>query len=119
MLPNSFDVYLHDTPAKSLFDRSSRAFSHGCIRVGSPFDLGGVLLGPAGYTRAKLEAIKATNKRTIIRLKTPVPVYLTYLTAWVDKDGTVQYRNDVYGRDLLLAALLSKEEPRSAVQAAR
>ncbi len=108
MLPNSFDVYLHDTPAKSLFDRSSRAFSHGCIRVGSPFELGAVLLGPAGYTQAKLEAIKATDKRTIIRLKTPVPVYLTYLTAWVDKDGTVQYRNDVYGRDLLLAALLSK-----------
>ena len=109
MLPNLFDVYLHDTPAKSLFTKSSRAFSHGCIRVGSPFDLGDVLLGPAGYPRARLEEIKATDQRTIIRLKVPVPVYLTYLTAWVDKGGTVQYRNDVYGRDLLLASLLSQK----------
>jgi murein L,D-transpeptidase YcbB/YkuD len=109
MLPNQFDVYLHDTPAKSLFARSSRAFSHGCIRVGDPFDLGALLLGPAGYTRARLDALRATNQRTVIRLKAPVPVYLTYLTAWVDKDGTVQYRNDVYGRDLLLASLLSQK----------
>ncbi len=108
MFPNQFNVYIHDTPSKSLFAKASRFYSHGCIRVQHPEDLAAVLLKIQGWTKSKVkQAIANANKR-IVKLKKQVPVHITYLTAWVNKDGKVHFRKDIYGRDQRLAAALSK-----------
>ena len=100
MFPNKHNIYLHDTPAKSLFDRSTRAYSHGCVRVHRPFELAYTLLArqtgdPKGLFHSKLNS----GRETQVNLKTPVPVHLTYRTVWVDAKGGVHYRDDIYGRD--------------------
>ena len=112
MLPNRHNIYLHDTPAKSLFSRASRGFSHGCIRVENPKRLAEIIFreieeDPA-WTLEAIEAGIATNENRIIRLRTPIPVHLAYITAFANKDGTVHFRRDVYGRDERLMALLKK-----------
>ena len=100
MFPNRFNIYLHDTPARTLFERTVRSFSHGCIRVQHPVDLAAVLLdGADGWTKDRIEAAIATGERQVISLPRPLPVHLTYLTAWVNKDGAVNFRDDIYGRD--------------------
>jgi murein L,D-transpeptidase YcbB/YkuD len=99
MFPNKYNVYLHDTPAKALFAKDLRVYSHGCMRVQNPVELGAVLLGEQGWTREKIQAQIDSGKQKIVTLKQPVPVHITYLTAWVDKDGTVNFRRDVYKRD--------------------
>ncbi len=106
MFPNRYAVYIHDTPSKKLFAREQRYFSHGCMRVQNPVDLGEVLMRSQGWTKAKINAQIATNQRRIVRLKRHIPVHVTYLTAWVNKDGSVHFRDDVYGRDKRLAAVL-------------
>lgn len=108
MFPNEFNVYMHDTPAKAKFEASSRYFSHGCLRLNDPLKMAEVLLGPEGWDRAKIDAVVAGGKNTIVKLKTPVPVHIVYLTAFVNKDGTVNFREDVYGRDKILAEALAK-----------
>jgi murein L,D-transpeptidase YcbB/YkuD len=108
MFPNQFNVYIHDTPSKSLFARASRIFSHGCMRVQYPEQLAEVLLKEQGWTKAKLEQAIATGERRIVKLKRTIPVYVTYLTAFANKDGSVHFRRDVYGRDKTLAAALQK-----------
>ena len=108
MFPNRFNVYIHDTPSKSLFSRASRVFSHGCVRVQDPGKLGEVLLSAQGWTKAKFDRAFSSKKRRVVRLKKQVPVHITYLTAWTNKDGTVHFRKDVYGRDKKLAAALAK-----------
>ena len=100
MFPNKHNIYLHDTPAKKLFARETRAYSHGCIRLADPFDFAYALLkpqtsDPQGYFQAKL----ATGKETQVDLKKPVPVHIIYRTAIADPKGHMQYRRDVYGRD--------------------
>lgn len=108
-MPNRFDVYLHDTPAKSLFDRPQRNFSHGCVRVEHAAALAGELLGAAGRDGHALVAARAVEPETAhLALSEPVPVYLLYFTAFVDPGGTAQFRPDVYGRDAVLAAALSR-----------
>lgn len=99
MFPNSFEVYLHDTPAKKLFVRDSRAFSHGCIRVEQPVALAIHLL--PDLTWGETQRIMKLGKRRIFHLAKPIPVHLTYLTAWVNKDASVHFRKDIYGRDRL------------------
>ena len=106
MFPNKFNVYIHDTPSKSKFSRDSRYFSHGCVRLRSPMDLAEKILDFQGVTRAKIDRIVASRKRTIIKLKEKIPVHVTYLTAWVNKDGSVHYRRDIYGRDKILEKAL-------------
>lgn len=100
MFPNKWNIYLHDTPSKSLFEKEVRAFSHGCIRLGAPFDFAYTLLAPqssdpVGEFREHLE----TKAETSLRLKVPVPVHLVYFTAWPTAKGRIEYRRDVYGRD--------------------
>lgn len=100
MFPNKFNIYLHDTPSKSLFNRDVRAYSHGCVRVQKPFELAHALLAPQrdnpqGYFQALLDG--ARERR--VNLENPVPVYLTYHSAFVGEDGTIEYRDDIYGRD--------------------
>jgi murein L,D-transpeptidase YcbB/YkuD len=106
LMPNGWDVYLHDTPAQELFERSVRSFSRGCIRVQNPFDFAAALLGPDGPTTGALEERALNGERVSIQLPAPVPVHLAYVTAWVDEDGRVHFRRDIYGRDRRLADAL-------------
>lgn len=108
MMPNRFNIYLHDTPSKSLFGRSERAFSHGCIRVKDPMQLAEwiMTLQGNGKTREEIDGIVESGERTIVTLDRPIPVHITYLTAWTNKDGTMHFRDDIYGRDELLREAL-------------
>ena len=101
VFPNRFNVYMHDTPSQAFFKRSNRAFSHGCIRLGSPIKLAEFLLGGAGkdWSPERLNELIATGKRTIIRLPAPLPVHITYQTVTSDPDGTISFHPDIYGRD--------------------
>ncbi|MFC7333873.1 L,D-transpeptidase family protein [Rhodocista pekingensis] len=115
MFPNRFNVYLHDTPSKRLFERANRTFSHGCMRVENPLDLAETVLrltGTAGWDRARLDAAIAGNQRQVVRLRRPLPVHVTYVTAFVEEDGTVAFRPDIYGRDATLAAALAAPQGR-------
>ena len=100
MFPNQWNIYLHDTPSKPLFQKEVRAFSHGCIRLGRPFDLAYALLArqsvdPKGLFQSYLD----TGRESVLKLETPVPVHLVYFTAWPNAKGHIEYRRDVYGRD--------------------
>jgi murein L,D-transpeptidase YcbB/YkuD len=110
MLPNKFDVYLHDTSAKHLFSENVRAFSHGCTRIEKPIELAEYLLRDDPlWTREKLlAAIERGTEQTVL-IPHPVDVDFLYLTAWVDEEGTVQFRNDIYGRDQRLDEALHKK----------
>jgi L,D-transpeptidase YcbB len=111
MFPNPHDVYLHDSPARSLFSRNERAFSHGCIRLARPLELANQVLragGVSGWNEDRIDQVIASAKTTVVSLQEPLPVHITYLTAWVD-DGVVNFRGDIYGHDAkLLAALDGK-----------
>jgi L,D-transpeptidase YcbB len=106
MFPNQFNVYLHDTPADSLFARATRSFSHGCVRIEKPKELAEYLLRDhAEWTPEKIdEAMHASEERSV-KLTQPIPVYLGYWTAAVTADG-VEFRNDVYGIDATQSAQL-------------
>src|SRR6185436_15760350 len=109
MFPNDFDIYLHDTPADHLFAEAERDLSHGCIRLERPMDLAHVLLKGSEWTPEKLQEALATGEQKTITLPHPLPVHLLYFTAWVEKDGTVEFRRDVYGHDAKLAKALAEE----------
>jgi murein L,D-transpeptidase YcbB/YkuD len=106
MFPNKYNVYIHDTPSKSLFAKDLRVFSHGCMRVQNPFDLAEVILKDEGWSRARIDAQVKSGKRRIVKLKRKIPVYVTYITAFANKDGSIHFRRDVYGRDGELAEQL-------------
>ncbi len=100
MFPNKYNIYLHDTPSKSLFDRTQRTFSHGCVRLSDPHDFAYTLLArqtsdPVGFFQSKLN----TGRETRVNLDQPVPVHLIYRTAFTTVKGEMEYRADVYGRD--------------------
>jgi murein L,D-transpeptidase YcbB/YkuD len=110
MFPNKFNVYLHDTPSKRLFSESVRTFSHGCTRIEKPIELGEyVLRDVPGWTREKLLAEIDKGTEQIVPLLHPLNVHFLYLTAWVDEDGVLQFRNDVYKRDNQLDEALRKK----------
>jgi L,D-transpeptidase YcbB len=112
MFPNEFGVYLHDTPEKALFDRASRTFSHGCIRLSHPLDLAAYLLrGTDGWDRETLVRALDSGEQRTLRLPAPMPVHLLYWTAWVDADGRLELRDDVYGRDEPLGRALAAPPP--------
>ncbi len=109
MFPNPYNIYLHDTPTKSLFAKEVRAFSHGCIRVGSPFDLAYFLLSrqsddPKGLFASYLHG----GREATLNLDQPIPVHLVYFTAWPDDQGRIGYRRDIYSRDAKLFAALQE-----------
>lgn len=106
LFPNQHDVYLHDTPSKSLFQRSFRAYSHGCVRVQNPFEFAEALLAnEVSLTRASLESQFGSQERWN-NLSKPVPVHLTYFTLRVDEDGNIRSFGDVYGANKKLITLL-------------
>jgi L,D-transpeptidase YcbB len=115
--PNKFLVYQHDTPDKNLFALDKRAFSHGCMRVQDPAKYAEVLLSLArpadGYTEDRIKKMFGTNE-TDIQLPTFIPVNLTYQTAFVDDDGKLEFRDDVYGRDKALLAILKGDDRKVA-----
>ena len=101
MFPNRFDVYLHDTPNRRLFGRDVRTFSSGCIRIERPDELAEWLLVTQGQLSCERLADLMESLETVrVRLREGIPVHLQYWTAWVEPDGTVQFREDVYLRDL-------------------
>ena len=109
MFPNKYNIYLHDTPEKALFSREKRDFSHGCIRLHQPFEFAYEMLSkqerdPKTFFHAKLD----TGRETVVPLEKPVPVHITYRTAFTQAKGRIQFRRDVYGRDAKIWNALSK-----------
>jgi murein L,D-transpeptidase YcbB/YkuD len=99
-MPNNFTVYMHDTPMKRLFASRARPFSAGCVRVQNIFALAGLLLGEDEVSvQRRLEPLLMSGTKTTLKVTTPVPVYFTYLTAWADREGRVEFRHDLYGKD--------------------
>jgi murein L,D-transpeptidase YcbB/YkuD len=99
LFPNSFSIYLHDTPSRSLFQEEKRAFSHGCVRVDDPEKLANYVLAPEGWSPDSVRKALKPGKEKWVSLKNPVPVFIVYFTAWVEEDGQLHFRPDVYGRD--------------------
>jgi murein L,D-transpeptidase YcbB/YkuD len=108
MFPNHHNIYMHDTPARAAFARADRTGSHGCIRLEKPAELAALLLGPQGWTSERIAAAVATGEQTVVPLKTPIPVYISYVTAFLGPDGLMHYRRDVYGRDKNLLDALAR-----------
>jgi murein L,D-transpeptidase YcbB/YkuD len=102
LFPNPYSVYMHDSPEKALFGRDIRAFSHGCVRLHRPIDMLQTFtqIDPK-IDFAHSEKILAKNVNTPMRLKRSVPIDIIYLSAWVDEEGVVQFREDIYGYDEL------------------
>jgi murein L,D-transpeptidase YcbB/YkuD len=110
LFPNSYSIYLHDTPSKSLFGESSRAFSHGCIRVMEPVKLANFLLQQRKeWTPQKIDAAMHSGKEQYVTLDNKIPVFIAYLTAFVDRDGQINFRKDIYNLDGRLADMLMKQ----------
>ncbi len=104
LFPNNFSIYLHDTPTKSLFNRTKRDFSHGCIRVENPMKLALYFLkNNKEWNQVKIDSILTTGKEFDISIKPTIPVYIAYFTAWVDNKGNLNFRNDIYDLDAALA----------------
>jgi murein L,D-transpeptidase YcbB/YkuD len=100
VFPNEHGIYFHDTPAKGLFQYPKRTFSHGCIRLAEPAKLAEYLLrNSPGWTVDKIKKAMNAGKEQWVKLPTPVAVSLAYYTAWVDEDGSLQLRQDIYGLD--------------------
>lgn len=105
LFPNSFNIYFHDTPAKGLFNKDNRAYSHGCIRLADPVKMASWLLEDnTRWTAEKIDSAMNLTKEKYVKLEHPVPVLITYYTAWVDEKDMLQFRKDIYGHDSKLAA---------------
>jgi len=119
MFPNQFNVYLHDTPADSLFARAARSFSHGCVRVEQPEALASYVLGDQpDWTPERIQEAMHAGQEKAVKLKSPLPVYLGYWTARVSADGILQFRDDLYGIDARQTAMLQSTLARLKAAAA-
>ena len=104
LFPNSFNIYFHDTPSKSLFEKDKRAYSHGCIRLKEPVKLAEyVLRNQPEWTPEKIADAMSTDEQRFVKVKDPIPVIITYYTAWVDDNGQLNFRDDIYGHDAKLS----------------
>jgi murein L,D-transpeptidase YcbB/YkuD len=93
-------MYMHDTPAKTLFNENSRAFSHGCIRIQEPLQMALFLLEEQKeWNQEKIQAAMIMEKETVVFLKEKTAVYIVYFTAFIDQYGKLNFRRDIYGRD--------------------
>lgn len=109
LLPNPYDIYLHDTPSRSLFSRVRRDFSHGCVRLGDPMAMARYVLGSQPvWTDSKITEAMNAGVELFVRVPKPIPVLIVYQTAVADADGTMHYFNDVYGHDRTLSDALEK-----------
>jgi L,D-transpeptidase YcbB len=112
MMPNDFNIYLHDTPADNLFKKRKRAYSHGCIRLERPVEFAKYLLNfnKDSWNDEKITAAMAESEPKTVNLEKKFPVQIDYRTVWVDDDGLVNFREDLYGHDKRQLALLNKIE---------
>jgi len=109
LFPNEHNVYLHDTPSKSLFSRAFRAYSHGCVRVMNPMDFAGALVATnPQLTQASIEGLQGPKEKWLT-LENKIPVHLMYFTLRVNEDGTIRSYGDVYGHNKKLISLLNAE----------
>jgi murein L,D-transpeptidase YcbB/YkuD len=100
LFPNGYDIYLHDTNAKNLFNLKNRALSHGCIRLEDAEKMANYILrGESEWTPEKINEAMNSKKELFVKVKQPVPVIITYFTAWVNENGKINFRDDVYGHD--------------------
>jgi len=107
LFPNSYSIYMHDTPSKSLFGETDRAFSHGCIRVMEPVKLAGFLLdNQKGWNKERIAAAMNSGRESYVTVKKQVPVYIAYLTAFCDRNNVLNFRNDIYNLDEAMASSL-------------
>jgi murein L,D-transpeptidase YcbB/YkuD len=107
LFPNKHAIYMHDTPAKSLFKKDRRAFSHGCVRLHDPHAMAAAVLGKSKeYVKKRI----AQGKNDADTVEADIPVYVAYFTAWPAPDGTVEYFDDVYGRDKYLTRALERTD---------
>ena len=112
LLPNSYNVYLHDTPAKGLFARARRDESHGCIRLSDPHAMAAhVLRDQPEWSPEKIEAAMHGEDNHRVNLTSPIPVYIVYMTAVARESGEVNFYSDVYGMDRELDRLLRAGYP--------
>lgn len=108
MFPNEYNIYIHDTPARSLFAKETRALSHGCIRIQNPDQFAKILLNDKSWTDEKIKEAMNQQNEEVVELDRKIPVVLLYMTFWANKDGKANFRSDVYDRDAaLLKALRS------------
>lgn len=104
LFPNSFNIYLHDSPHKDLFNRTRRAYSHGCIRVADARGLAEYLLQDMpDWSKEKIDEVISGGQEKGVALKDPIPVLIEYFTAWVDEENRLQFREDIYGHDSAVA----------------
>jgi murein L,D-transpeptidase YcbB/YkuD len=104
LFPNPYNIYLHDTPSKSDFKKSQRAFSHGCIRVQNPKTLAEYILrNNSKWNIENINNVLETNREQAIKIEPKVPVFVVYLSAWVDHTGQLNFRDDIYGFDKKLS----------------
>jgi murein L,D-transpeptidase YcbB/YkuD len=118
LIPNPFGVYLHDAPARALFRQPVRTYSHGCVRIGNATALAARLLDDMPrWDAAHRRAVLSGWVTHTVHLRTPMPLHVTYQTAWVDEGGAVHFVDDIYGRDEELARALTRprERPRPPV----
>ncbi|HZB26648.1 MAG TPA: L,D-transpeptidase family protein, partial [Vicinamibacterales bacterium] len=119
MFPNSYNVYLHDTPADSLFARATRSFSHGCVRVEQPDKLAQyVLRDQPDWTPERISGAMQAGEERTVKLSGPLPVYLGYWTARISADGILQFRDDLYGIDARQTTLLTRTIEKLRLRAA-
>jgi murein L,D-transpeptidase YcbB/YkuD len=110
VFPNSMNIYLHDTPARHLFQRTRRMLSHGCIRVEKPKELADYLMATAtSQPVGTYDRLLATGREQWVKLDKPVPIYILYFTAWADPQGSVSFFPDIYDRDSALAQVARAE----------
>ena len=104
---------MHDTPSKSYFSKTSRAYSHGCVRVESPLKLAEIILNdPVNYSAEKIQKIIKTNQTTTVNLKNKLDVLLLYWTAEIHPSGKLYFKEDVYNRDKKVLTELDEKRPR-------
>lgn len=107
LFPNNYNIYLHDTPNKELFSMANRSFSHGCIRISEPRKFAEYLLrDDPSWTSEKIDSAMHLSKEKWVNINKPIPVYVVYFTAWVDAEGKLNFRNDLYKHDEKMAEKL-------------
>jgi murein L,D-transpeptidase YcbB/YkuD len=113
LFPNNYDIYFHDTPNRELFSASNRSFSHGCIRLGEPKKFAQYLLraDTAKIWKSKvIDSCMKLQKEKWVSVKKPVPVFIVYFTTWVDKNGVLNFRKDIYEHDKKMSEKLFAEK---------
>ena len=104
LFPNSYNIYFHDSPAKSLFNRDKRYFSHGCVRLKEPAKLAKYVLNDTAKWSSKIiDSTMRSGKEKFVPIKRPIPVLITYFTAWVNDSSILNFREDIYGHDEVMA----------------